>query len=412
MIPLMAWRYTWRNPTRSLVVIIAIAMGIWAAMFMTGFATGMSKGYIENAIQNLLSHIQLHHPDYLKNKSATYYIPNLKQLQDELQKDENVKGFTARSLVNGMIASGNYTSGVMIRGIDPKHEQKITTISDKLIDGTYFETQKKNPVLVSKKLAKKLNAKLRSKLILTFQDLEGTITAGAFRVVGIFESGNTPFDEGNIFVSRSDINRLLIPKSDSSLINSTVAHEIAIMLHHTEKINAFTTQLIKAKPELKVENYREIAPDLQLYESQIQNVSLIYLVIIMLALVFGIINTMLMAVLERVKELGMLMAIGMNKGKVFFMIVFETLMLSLIGAPLGLLLGSLTIQYLGSQGLDLSAFSNSLQMYGLSEQIYFDLEPVVYYQIPTAIIITTLLAAIYPALKAIRLRPIEAIRKI
>ena len=311
-----------------------------------------------------------------------------------------------------MIASGNYTRGVMIRGIDPKQEQKITTISDKLIDGTYFETQKKNPVLVSKKLAKKLNAKLRSKLILTFQDLEGTITAGAFRVVGIFESGNTPFDEGNIFVSRSDINRLLIPKSDSSLINSTVAHEIAIMLHHTEKINAFTTQLIKAKPELKVENYREIAPDLQLYESQIQNVSLIYLVIIMLALVFGIINTMLMAVLERVKELGMLMAIGMNKGKVFFMIVFETLMLSLIGAPLGLLLGSLTIQYLGSQGLDLSAFSNSLQMYGLSEQIYFDLEPVVYYQIPTAIIITTLLAAIYPALKAIRLRPIEAIRKI
>lgn len=412
MIPLMAWRNTWRNPTRSWVVIIAIAMGIWAAMFMAGFATGMSRSYIENAIQNILSHVQLHHPEYLKNKSVAYYIPNLKQLQDDLQDDENVKAFTTRSLANGMIASGNYTSGVMIRGIDPEQEKTVTTIADKLIDGAYFETQKKNPVLISKKLAKKLKAKIRSKLVLTFQDLEGTITAGAFRVVGIFESGNGPFDEGNVFVKRSDLNRLLIPKSDSTLVNNAVAHEVAIMLHDTEHMDAFTRQVTNKKTELKVENYRELAPDLQLYESQIQNVSLIYLVIIMLALVFGIINTMLMAVLERVRELGMLMAIGMNKGKVFSMIVFETLMLSLIGAPLGLLLGSLTIQYLGRQGLDFSAFSNSLQMYGLSEQVYFDLEPVIYYQVPTAIIITTLIAAIYPALKAIRLRPIEAIRKI
>lgn len=168
MIPLMAWRNTWRNPTRSWVVIIAIAMGIWAAMFMAGFATGMSRSYIENAIQNILSHVQLHHPEYLKNKSVAYYIPNLKQLQDDLQDDENVKAFTTRSLANGMIASGNYTSGVMIRGIDPEQEKTVTTIADKLIDGAYFETQKKNPVLISKKLAKKAKGKNTLKISIDF----------------------------------------------------------------------------------------------------------------------------------------------------------------------------------------------------------------------------------------------------
>ena len=132
----------------------------------------------------------------------------------------------------------------------------------------------------------------------------------------------------------------------------------------------------------------------------------------MLALSFGIINTMLMAVLERIRELGMLMAIGMNKLKVFTMIVLETIMLVAVGAPVGVLLGTLTIAFLGHRGIDLSAFSDTLKMYGMSDTIYFQVEPVVYLQMAIAVSVTALLASIYPALKAIRLRPVEAIRKI
>lgn len=412
MIPILAWRNTWRNPTRSWVVIIAIAMGIWAAMFMTGFATGMSRSYIENAIQGLLSHIQIHQPEYLQDRSVKSRIPDLAVLQERLEYEENIANYSIRTLATGMIASGNATRGVTIRGVEPEMEKQVSNIATKLQEGDYFESDRKNQLLISRKMAEKLKAKLRSKLVLTFQDMEGTITAGAFRVVGIFESGNAPFDEGNVFVKRQDLNRLLTEATADPIPSGELAHEVAIMLRYPETLETTESIFEKAFPKLQTDTYREAAPDLQLYESQIENVSMIYLTIIMLALVFGIINTMLMAVLERVKELGMLMAIGMNKLKVFLMIVVETLLLGLIGAPLGVLLGSLTISYLGKNGLDLSSFSQSLQMYGLSEQVYFDLEPSVYVQIPVAIFITALMAAIYPAFKAIRLRPVEAIRKI
>ena len=127
---------------------------------------------------------------------------------------------------------------------------------------------------------------------------------------------------------------------------------------------------------------------------------------------FGIVNTMLMTVLERFRELGMLMAIGMNKARVFSMIVLETLMLCLVAAPIGLLLGWATINYFGTNGLNLSAYSESVAQYGMSDMVYFGVDPIVYWQVPIGVVITALIAAIYPAIKAIRLRPVEAIRKI
>ncbi|NET35495.1 MAG: FtsX-like permease family protein [Cyanothece sp. SIO1E1] len=132
----------------------------------------------------------------------------------------------------------------------------------------------------------------------------------------------------------------------------------------------------------------------------------------MLALTFGIINTMLMAVLERIRELGMLMGIGMNKLKVFMMIMLEAVFLGAVAAPIGLTLGFVTIYFLGSSGLDLSMYSDSLEMYGMSPIVYFDVPGKVYWQIPVFVACTAILAALYPAYKAIKLKPVEAIRKI
>ena len=242
------------------------------------------------------------------------------------------------------------------------------------------------------------------------QDLEGEITPAAFRVVGIFHTGNKPFDEGHVFVQRKDLNRLLTLTSGDQVDPTSLGHEIAMLLHDTKNIP--TVQAAITKPDWKVENYREISPDLELYESQMEFVSTIYLSIIMLALTFGIINTMLMAVLERIRELGMLMGIGMNKLKVFLMIMLEAVFLGAVAAPIGLLLGSLTIYFLGQSGLDLSMYSDSLEMYGMSPIVYFDVPSKVYWQIPVFVACTAILAALYPAYKAIKLKPVEAIRKI
>jgi len=404
---ILAWRNIWRSPTRSMVVVAATALGIWAAMFMTGFTNGMSKSYVRSAVELIYSHIQLHDKRYMEEKNAAYVLDEFNRIEKILKRAPEVAHWAPRLVVNGMIASSQLTRGVTVKGVEPDLEQEVSTLPEKVVEGHFFEEKRKNQLIIGRKLAEKLNARLRSKLILTLQDTSGTITAGAFRVAGIFESGNTPFDEHTVYVKRKDLNAILIGKKEL-----LAAHEIALMLKNTDQIEQLEDHLAAIFPTVQVDTYRELSPDLRLYETQISNISLIYLGIIMLALVFGIINTMLMAVLERVRELGMLMAIGMNKAKVFFMIVFETLLLGLIGGPLGLFLGWMTNWYFSNYGINLSAFSQSLKEFGLSEQVFFELDRAVYIQVPVAVVITALLASIYPALKAIRLRPVDAIRKI
>jgi ABC-type lipoprotein release transport system permease subunit len=407
MIPILAWRNIWRNPTRSLVVILAIGLGIWAAMFMSGFATGMAQSYIDNAIADRVSHIQIHHPDYAQDKDARFTITATEGIYDFLEVQAPPAHYSPRTLVNGMIASSKASRGIQVVGISPEREASVTGLSEKIIEGDFFVSDRKNQLLISSRIADKLDVKIRSRLVLTFQDMQRNITSAAFRVSGIFESGNNAYDEANVFVPQADLQRLIGTDSLSAPV-----HEIAIYLEDATLVDTLQKALQARFPATKVENYREIAPDVQLYESMIGSVSMIYLVIIMLALVFGIINTMLMAVLERVKELGMLMAIGMNKVRVFFMIVLETVFLSLAGAPLGILLGWLSIAFVGKYGLDLSAFSSTMKMYGLSQVIYFEVAPGLYGQVAIAVTITAIIASIYPALKAIRLKPVEAIRKI
>ena len=248
--------------------------------------------------------------------------------------------------------------------------------------------------------------------MLNFQDRGGSITAAAFRIVGIFDTDNNPFDLSHVFVRRNDLNSLLIPAADSSLAVEGLAHEIALMVDDIRQVNLIAASLSSKFPNLKVQTYREISPDLELYEGQIKNISLIYLTVIMLALVFGIINTMLMAVLERIKELGMLMAIGMNKLRVFLMIVLESILLGLVAMPVGLLLGYITIEYVGANGIDMSMYAKGLESFGMSSIIYFELDPIVYLQVAVGVFLTAILASIYPALKAIRLKPVEALRTI
>lgn len=400
----IAWRNIWRNPTRSFVVIGAIIVGIWALIFMISFSVGMVRGYVRNAIQKQISHIQIHHPEFKKEQEAQYYWTDADAKADKIKSVPGVEWVTYRTLLNGMMNTAKGTRGTQIRGVDPETEAGITLLQEQIVEGDYFSEGRKNQVLVGARLKEKLKLKVRSKIVLNFLDLDGEITAAAFRIAGFFESGNTPIDEGTVFVKRQDLNQLLGQKE--------IAHEMAISLNDPEFLETAQQDMVELFPELLVENYREISPDIKLFENQIQVSANIFMTIIMLALVFGIINTMLMAVLERYKELGMLMAVGMNKLSVFSMIVLETILLAFVATVPGMLLGIGTVQYLNQVGIDLSAFSRAMQQFGMSEIIYPTLEFNIYTQIAMAVAITAVVGALYPAYKAIRLRPVEAIRKL
>ena len=403
MIATIAWRNLWRNRTRTMVVVGAIVIGVWAVIFMTSFSTGIVRGFIRDAIENEISHIQIHQKDYLLERDPNLYIKETDKIKSQLN-GEHIRAYSTRSMVFGMLSSVKGARGMRIKGVDPNLEQNISKLDQKIISGEYFLPNKKNQILISERTANKQKLKVRSKVILTFQTIDGEITAGAFRIRGIFKTGSGPFDETVVFVNQKDLNRLLGNKS--------VVHEIAVLVDSPNEVKATQLALSKTFPNHSVKNYKEISPDIELYESQIYLSSFIFTVIVMLALVFGIINTMLMAVLERIRELGMLMAVGMNRTRVFLMIVFETICLALVGMPIGICLGLISVWYFGKRGIDLSNYSEGMQEFGFSAFIYPELDGHMYLVLALIVVLTAILASIYPARKAIKLKPVEAIRKV
>ena len=407
MIPILAWRNIWRSPTRSLIVMGAVAIGIWALLFLLGFSQGMISSYIKSAIENQTSHLQVHNTAFLKDKEVKYFVDNSDSVLNAIQSYEQVDKAAIRTISNGMITTANGARGINIKGVRPKEEAAISNLDGKIIDGKYFDEDSRNPIIISQELADKLNTKLRKKVILTFQTPNGEPTQASFKIKGIYSTGNGQLDQAFVYVRSADLNRLLG-------VDEKAGHEIAVLLKDIEELGDFTTVLKEASDSIKyaIQPYYKISPQLKLFNDQMSISTGIMTFIIMFALIFGIINTMLMAVLERTKELGMLMAIGMNKGKVFLTIVFETLMLAIVGAPIGMLLGWITITLTGKSGINMSMYQKGLEQFGMSGTVYPSLTPDTYVTVGVAIAITALLASIYPARKAVKLRPVEALRKI
>ncbi|UZO79172.1 FtsX-like permease family protein [Aquimarina sp. ERC-38] len=404
MISKIAWKNIWRAPMRSFVVIITVFFGVWAFIFSTSFILAIIQGYVDSAIRFQTSHLQIHHEEFIKDEEGKYMLnPDIKK---ELDNINTINVFADRTIIKGMIQSSRAVSGIVICGGNLKKELKLNSFNKAIIDGNYFQEGKKNEILISHKIAEKLKIKVRKKIVLQFRDKNGDLIAGSFRVAGIFKTENAVTDMTKVYVQKKDINRLY-GKPDA-------IHEIAVKLNDVQEIAAVQKNIrvnLKQK-DVIVRNYRQIAPNIQLYESQIYISLGILLVIFMLALVFGILNTMMMTVLERTKELGVLMAIGMNRNKIFNMITLETILLGLIGAPMGLLFGWQTINYYHKNGIDLSQFGKGTEWFGVKSIIYPDLELKVCLLIMIGVFITTILAAIYPSIKATKLRPVVAIRKI
>jgi putative ABC transport system permease protein len=401
----IAWRNIWRNKTRSFVVISSIIIGLWAGVFMLAFSWGMYKNNIDDTVFKQLSHIQIHHPLFKEETDSKYSIPNTDQILQKLRLNKDIASVSSRIISSGMITSPTTASGVKIYGINPVEEEKQIGLNEHVRQGAYFKSAKQNEILIGEKLAKKLKIKLKSKVVLTFTNIENEIVSGAFRVGGLYRSKNISLDEVNVYVKQNYLKDLL------ELDNSN-SNEIAILLKNEEQMEVVKAYSINLVPNGKVEDWKELSPELGMVIESFNLYTYIITGIILLALTFGIVNTMLMSVLERVRELGMLMAIGLNKRKIFIMIMLETLYLTLIGCPIGLLVGWLTNNFLGEHGINISMFSEGLASYGFSSVIYPALDYEKYVIVAVMCFFTAILAAIYPAYKALQLNPSKAIRKI
>jgi len=401
----IAWRNIWRNKIRSLVVIIALALGLWAGTFTSGFYKGMMDQRINDVIESEMSHFQVHDTNFREELLAKYYMEGAPDIIEKIESDENVLATSGRVISTAMMGSANKNGGAKLIGIDPDHEKAVTNLDTKIVDGAYFEGVKRNPILISQKMAESFKLKLRSKVILTVQDLSGETVASSFRVVGIYKSGNGMLDEVNAYVNRDDLQSIMNLDQDQY-------HEIAVLLNSHDLAEPTAKKVQEMYPTLEVKAWLDLATGMRYMVEAGDTFAYFIVGIILVALLFSVINTMLMAVMERTREIGMLMAVGLNRRKVFLMIMMETLFLSMIGGPLGLLIAYLFIQSTGSSGIDLGAIGETYNELGFSAVVRPQLDLQSYINISVMIFIMAMIAALFPALKALRLNPSEAIRKI
>jgi ABC-type lipoprotein release transport system permease subunit len=379
-----------------------MVVGIWSLTFGGAFMNSFLLSYIQTAIRHEVSNGQIHHPQFTKDFDTRFVIAEPQHIVAFLEDNQSILNVARRSIVNGMIASTRQATGVKIVGMERAEEARVTALDSLIQEGSYFEGVAGNPVLLGKRLAEKLKVKLKSKVVLTFQDSQGNITAGSFRVAGILDATSTAIDEGSAYVLREDLNRLLGMED--------AVHEIAYTTFPGTDDERLAGEIQAAFPDAMVRSWRELSPLLVFMEQWMGAILQVLIIIIMLALAFGIVNTMLMAVLERVREVGVMIALGTRRSRVFLMIMIETLFLSTVGGPVGLLAGYATISWLGKRGIDLSDYSAGLESIGYESVLYPRLFLSDYLMIVAGVLITAILASLYPAWKAIRMQPVDAIR--
>ena len=404
MIRTIAWRNVWRSKSRSLIMITAITIGLFAGVFTMAFMQGAVDARIESATKSELAHLQIHAPQFLEDNNIQYYISGSKEILSKIESENLVVAASRRLIAEPFVMAAHGTGGGKLLGVDIENEKRVTDISEHLIEGTYLEkSSRMPPVVIGQKLAKKLQLKIGSKINVQLVDLDGNLSSKGYRVSGIYKTTNTGFDESHLFVTYDDL-RTQLGMDDNT------AHEIAVLLENGYEASLVKPEIQKVVGNNDVQTWKEISPEMSLLTDSMNQYMYIFIMIILLALCFGIINTMLMAVLERIKEIGMLLAVGMNKRKVFFMIILESTMLTITGGLLGILLGTMATKYFETTPINVSMFAEGLEKYGYGSQIYTSLQPETLITIGVLVIVTGILSAIYPARKALKLNPAEATR--
>lgn len=399
----VSWRNIWRNKKRSLIIIAAVTIGVSTGIFLMAFYNGMIEQRVRMAIQNEISHIQLHHPEFRKDYDIKYYLSDGPAILKQVQSNQYTKQAAGRMIIQGMIASASGSSGITINGVMPAEENRLTELKNKLIDGNYFDSLKRNEILIGEKQLKKLKLKLRNKTILTFQDIDGNIASAAFRIAGIFKTVNTPYDENNVFVNIRDV--------DSLAGLQHQYNEVAVLLHSNNTLAAAESDFKRSFPAIEIKNWKDISPEIGLTVSVGDQMVLIFMGIILLALAFGIINTMLMAILERTREIGMLLALGMNRLKVFIMVLMETVLLVLAGCPGGILIAMTAIAITKQTGISFEKFTEVYSSFGYNNVIFPELTLRQFTISMMLVVFTAIVASLFPAWRALRLKPAEAMRK-
>ena len=400
----LAWRNLWRNHRRTLIMLAAIVVGTWAMIFMTALMRGMVDEMVKDGISVLPGHVQIHHPDFRDDPTISNVIaPPSGELLEVLDRPE-VVAWSNRVRVPAVISSEQDTRGVTLVGIDPEQERKVSFVADDMTEGRFLESRDDAGLVVGRKLVEKMETDLGKRVVIMTQDPENEIADRGFRIVGIFDSKLDQYEEGFVFAGQGTIQNLLG-------VGDAIS-EVAILSTDYRDVEGLTRMVADAAgADVEVLPWNEIDTYLGSMLAVMDGFVIVWIVVIFLALSFGLINTLVMAVFERVREIGLMLALGMTPRSILTQIVAESTLLLVIGLAIGNLLAWATIEPLKS-GIDVSIVGEGMEFFGAASVLYpaLYLEDVVLANV--IVIVLGFLASLSPAWRASRYDPVRAITQV
>jgi len=403
----MAWRNLWRHWRRTWLTVGAMIFSNGLLIFAMSLQFGSYDMMIDNSLQAFSGHLQLQHPRYLDEPKMRYAIDDIAELAERLRRELGLDSISARATGFALASSNERSYGLQIIGVDPAHEPLVSTLPGLVKQGRYLEPGRPGEIVIGAVLARNLKVGPGDELTFIGSGFDDSFAAGIVTVVGIFESGVADLDRA---VAQVDLGYF-----QDAFAMQDRGHSLTVRAQHIDDVESLQSQigeLLDTDKSISLRHWDELQPGLrQAIQADMASNSFMYIVLIVLV-AFSVLNTQLMSVLERTREFGTMMALGLQPARLSRLVMLETALMTALGLVLGIAVGLAINIYMSRVGFSYPGMDEVALKFNLPERIYPAFTIATITLGPAAVAIGSLLAALYPALRLYLLTPIDAMRAI